>query len=139
MKYKFRGKRIDNGEWVYGSLLRNAVGECYIFPEKSHTYKSGKDEIVLMSPAPEVHRDSVGMWAGKLCDGVELYQNDICVANWPYADMCTVIWDEKRCGFYMTATKPKSSKTASYDKYYKLNANKMTIVGNTTDNPELLE
>jgi hypothetical protein len=45
----------------------------------------------------------------------------------------------------MAKTKPSKysdgspMKTASYDKYYKLNANKMTIIGNTTDNPKLLE
>jgi len=31
------------------------------------------------------------------------------------------------------------SKAASYDKYYKLNANAMTIIGNINDNPKLLE
>lgn len=31
---KFRGKRIANGEWVYGSLLIWANGECTIL-EKS--------------------------------------------------------------------------------------------------------
>lgn len=26
----FRGIRFDNGEWVYGCLLQNAIGLCWI-------------------------------------------------------------------------------------------------------------
>jgi len=28
---KFRGKRVDNGEWVYGYLVKGDEGGCYIF------------------------------------------------------------------------------------------------------------
>lgn len=28
----FRGKRVDNGVWVYGSFLRDRDGTCYICP-----------------------------------------------------------------------------------------------------------
>ena len=31
-EYLFRGKRVDNGEWVKGSLL-TADDRCFIMPE----------------------------------------------------------------------------------------------------------
>jgi hypothetical protein len=65
--------------------------------------------------------------------GGDVYHKDICVGNWPYAKKCIVEWDDKRCGFYL---KPLSSfGKAAYDKGYKMNANKFTIIGNAFENP----
>lgn len=29
---EFRGKRLDNGEWMYGDLVHDNQGGCYIYP-----------------------------------------------------------------------------------------------------------
>ena len=29
---EFRGKRLDNGEWLYGDLVHDNQGGCYIYP-----------------------------------------------------------------------------------------------------------
>ena len=31
---KFRGKRVDNGEWVYGDLIQYESGEVSIFSKQ---------------------------------------------------------------------------------------------------------
>lgn len=49
---KFRGKRIDNGEWVYGSLLNDFGGDTWII----NTLQEIKDatiENVWHKVAPE--------------------------------------------------------------------------------------
>jgi hypothetical protein len=35
-KYLFKGKRIDNGEWVEGLLLTNKLGTYIVYEENPH-------------------------------------------------------------------------------------------------------
>lgn len=74
MQYKFRGKRKDNGEWVYGSLIEWPDGskEIVVF--------DGTTEALKHSVVPE----TVGQWT-RMQDkhGNEIYNGDY------------VLWDER--------------------------------------------
>lgn len=62
---KFRGKRIDNGEFVYGDFVTNSVGDNFIVGEQ-----------FIWNP---VEPDSVSQLVGFDKDGNEIYADDLDV------------------------------------------------------------
>ena len=68
----------------------------------------------------------------------EIYESDIVKGNFPYAKIGVVVWDKNRCGFYIKPINNLDNKAIS-DKYYKMNACKLEIIGNIYKNPKLLQ
>lgn len=135
----FRGKRIDNGEWVYGNLVKSN--------EKYFIYYEEPDEMCQTGNwlfYKEVDPETVGQYTG-LTDknGKKIFEGDIVLfedespSNYEYHD-CT----EMRCGaieygdncFYITDRIAVEMEDLIYDG--ELDAE---IIGNIHDNPELLE
>lgn len=126
----FRGKRIDNGEWIEGCYCRciEALGMKISKPAIQETDENG---LYFREIAPK----TLGQFTG-LCDknGKKIFEGDI-VNRVADNENGLIVCDDKRCGFYI---KPLSILgRAMYDPYYKMNANKLEIIGNIHDNPEL--
>lgn len=45
LETEFRGKRIDNGEWIYGDLCHNANGGYSIMPKPFFTQRLVKPRV----------------------------------------------------------------------------------------------
>lgn len=134
--FKFRGKRIDNGEWIYGSL----VVETY--PDFCNYFIRTKDEEDWTSRYKDVpvDKNTLGQFTG-LYDknNKEIYEGDIIIGDIPelvssqnligiveYEGSAFIIefpnrasWQIQKVGF------------CSFINY--------KVIGNIYDNPELLE
>jgi uncharacterized phage protein (TIGR01671 family) len=137
-KVKCRGKRIDNGEWVYGYYVFECRNNNHlIFTNKIGAYNPGfepkKEDYILESY--EIIPETVGQYTGlKDKNGVKIYEGDILES---LAGVFVVEWIDDITRFCICWCVNKKL----YDKIplTKELAEMAEVIGNIHDNPELLE
>lgn len=131
-KYKFRGKRLDNGEWVYGSLAETH-GKLFI------GIPTAPDNPVYMMDWHEVNPATLGQIAGQL-DKTGIYEGDILIEPSVATIPLEVRYNEKQCAFCLiehTHTEGPLLGTCPLGdmlRHYPF----MKVAGNIHDNPEIL-
>lgn len=124
---KFRGKRVDNGEWVYGDYHRRADNVHIIIAMEPD--EDGKVIYALNQVIP----DTVGQFTG-LTDknGKEIYEGDILIEPSIFDLPRTVFWDHRFMRF--SNIYPSTCGYIALHDY-----RKPEIIGNIHDNPELIK
>lgn len=127
---KFRGKRTDDGKWIYGYL----ADEDYI---------NNINEVAM--PSEEVDSNTVGQFTG-LKDRLsqEVYEGD--VVFWIATDMRgrgrgeqgAIFWDKHTMSWAIERDKPCADGrpciiSRPFDRKY------LEVIGNIHDNPELMK
>ena len=134
----FRGKRIDNGEWVVGQY----VNTCY--PRNGK--ETGHFIVVYPNEYHEIYTSTLCQFTG-LCDknGNKIWENDIIKYHFGenYAPIkygcyqnCFDSQKTEHVGFYVDWS---DGKCLRKDLGYWINMVDTMPVGNIFDNPELLQ
>lgn len=122
---KFRGKRTDTREWVYGSLLLWPDGDANILESKDGDTAVWKREI---------DPDTAGQYTGlKDRNGKDVYDGDLLGDE---DVIYEVWWSEDNACYMLDMVNPFKEMAIRMSDMY---IDKMEVVGNRWDNPELLE
>ena len=135
----FRGKRIDNGEWVYGAFVPDALeqthGEMVTWGFIRRYQPNRTVESVEMI---EVHRYTIGQYTG-LHDknGKRIFEGDIVKVHDAYKQ-----YSEPNHEFTGVVEFDNASFLINQDdcvKHYRWMDYECEVVSNIHDNPELLK
>ena len=121
----FKAKRVDNGEWVKGNLIKTFTGISYIAKEFDH--------ILSTLERYEVDPSTICQYTG-LTDknGRKIWENDI-VTEMYRQYVGKIVYND--CGFEVHWVEADIRKDIIFFKAKR----GIEVIGNVFDNPELLE
>ena len=124
---KFRGKRIDNGEWVYGDLVTNFEYGISIMTKLYHV-DGAEFNCDVFGVIPESVGQFTGLldWADK-----EIYEGDFCKDH--NGEIGVIDWNDDTAGWCRNVNDGQDDNT-----YRNVDFTDFKVIGSTTDTPELL-
>jgi len=147
---KFRGKRVDNGEWIYGNLV--VLDDDYYIIPQTKPYRDTPFESYRWGWLDQrVDPETVGQFTDLLdVDGAEIYEGDVVqceyvsyvqkgIVRYPKTERiwtATVEYDKVNPCFVLVDIANKDH--LEYD-FVICDLLRLKRVGNRYDNPELLE
>lgn len=129
----FKAKRIDNGEWVEGYLVKYPSSKVEIFKECGEP----PDILLRCEVDPETLCQCTGL---KDKNGKRIWENDILHCRYHSEDDCIVVWYDGRFNFQTIHGQYNQDPMTFLSLCFTQRAvERLTVIGNIFDNPELLE
>lgn len=135
----FKAKRIDNGEWIEGSLIDLDIDSGYCYIVQPYKKASILPIIFLITDRMKlVDPETLCQFTG-LCDknGKKIWENDILMANLDESYPEDVTYKTVEWGVAGWVTHEANSIDRQYLNEFDLEH--FEVVGNIFDNPELLQ
>ena len=142
---KFRGKRIDNGEWIYGEkLTRN--NKTFIIPieDDEDVITIGATRLLIYT-FEEVDPKTVGQYTGlKDKNEKEIYEGDVVQIKddwdeygWKAGLVGNIIFKDFFFGISLASEQKPGTR---YTVYMEVNKGKdVEVIGNIYENPNLIK
>ncbi len=133
---KYRGKSVDDGRWIYGSLINLDCSGAAIAEKGDSVFVSERDtEGGSICQYVEYLELVIPKTVGQFSNNSDIYEGDllqnesgrICRA---YFNVVCGCWD---------ATPVHAPQSSNSDGFWFIDWNRLKKVGNIHDNPELLE
>lgn len=129
-RYLYKAKRINNGEWVTGSLLTCEDGTCKIATSLLEVKTNGP----ILVCAYDVDRDTICQCTGlKDKNGNLIWENDIVVCRDFTEEKYVIAWKQDEACFEY------QQYSCSIMNFEQLSGCEAEVIGNIFDNKELLE
>lgn len=140
----FRGKRVDNGDWMCGSIISFDDGSKVILPSSAEVFMQSGTSTICCNECYDVGPSTVGQYTGltgKNC--VRIFEGDIVryidhdTQEYDIGEKYVADWDEEEaCILFECFVYGES---ISYEVFNKKQAKNLEVIGNIFDNPELLK
>lgn len=140
----FRGKRLDNGEWVEGNLVFSADAEedweAIIVPRinsNMFTKKGAKGNLGFENWHRVDHKTVCQFTGMTDKNGVKIFDGDIC-RNIKSEEIVSVKWHGTMAGYVWTKRKENNKHLFDFGELFRA-FDKYEVISNIFDNPELLK
>ena len=132
---KFRGKRLDNGEWVYGYYYTQIITHAGNRKSRDHFMRTEQNIRYEVDPS------TVGQFTGlKDKNGKEIYEGDVCNCRLyncrEYECFGKIKWSNDEAAFLFCIVCDGGGYEEEWLYEY---ADALEVIGNIYENPELLE
>jgi uncharacterized phage protein (TIGR01671 family) len=142
-RYLFKAKRLDNGEWIIGSLIQNpffkGVRSWISSEQEDKTRLKSISRTQALWNSIEVDSSTICQCTGlKDKNGKLIWENDICDRKEEYPEI--VKYNNGDWTLDYSYSKGKESGYCYCNLgFYALERKCVEVIGNIFDNPELLE
>jgi uncharacterized phage protein (TIGR01671 family) len=142
-RYLFKAKRLDNGEWIIGSLIQNpffkGVRSWISSEQEDKTRLKSISRTQALWNSIEVDSTTICQCTGlKDKNGKLIWENDICDRKEEYPEI--VKYNNGDWTLDYSYSKGKESGYCYCNLgFYALERKYVEVIGNIFDNPELLE